>query len=84
MNLSDIIRQNVKFVEDSQVTVKVDRPFDQVVISSDTDEDEWVSLQGDDAERFIKEADELYEKAGDVSLQECYEHLAYDYLDLLN
>lgn len=84
MNLSDIIRQNVEFVSNSQVSVKVDRSMSQVVISSDTDEDEYVALQGHDADNFIEEADKLFEQVGDVSLQECYEHLAYDYLDLLN
>jgi len=84
MTLSEIIRQNVKFVSDSEVTVVVNRSQSWVTITDNNDEDEFVSLQGDDAEKFIEEADELFQKVGDVSLQECYEHLAYDYLDLLN
>ncbi len=40
-------------------------------------------LQGDEGEQFISKAKELYEEMGDVTLQECYEFYAYDYLDLI-
>lgn len=81
MTLTEIIRANVAFVERSNVTVTCDSSHSWVSIDGANGEN--VFLQGDEADTFNDAFEKLYNDAGDVSMDDCRAHLAYDYLDAL-
>ena len=42
-----------------------------------------VLLEGHDADEFIEAADELYERLGEITMEEAYQATAHPYLDLM-
>jgi hypothetical protein len=75
MTLTEIIRADASYAGD--VAIDVDTAYSTVAIGDD------IFLQGDEAVSFIDEAQALWEKAGDVGIDEVYAHLAKPYLDCL-
>lgn len=75
MELSEIIRAAAARMKD--VTVDIDKGMGTVCIIAEDQED--IFMQGDDADDFINEVEELYEKAGDVTEDECALCQAEDY-----
>jgi hypothetical protein len=65
--LSEIVKASAERMKD--VTVDIDRSFETVSISARGQED--IFYQGEEAEAFIKEVDELYEETGDCNEDEC-------------
>ena len=78
MNLSDLIRQSAEWTRNSNVEIDVDESFGTVAIG------ELAFMQGDEADSFIESANDLYEKCGDVTIDECYEYLAWSYIECLS
>lgn len=71
MKFSDIVRASAARMAD--VEIDVDESFGSVAIG------EYAFMQGDDADAFIEEARELWEKCGDVTIDEAYAALAEPY-----
>jgi hypothetical protein len=74
MGLAEIIRQGAAYAGDT--LIEVDESLPSVAIG------EHVFMQGDEAQHFIDEANDLYEGAQTVTMDEVYAHLAGPYLDL--
>jgi len=71
MNLSYMVR--AAYARMSDVEIDVDTAFGTVAIG------EYAFMQGDGADAFINEAREIWEKCGDVTLDEVYAYLAEPY-----
>ncbi len=76
-----IYRQQIRYVEKSNVTVEVQRNYSTVAI--DDADGEGVFLQGCEADEFIDAADALFESTGELSLAEAYKVQAYPYIDTM-
>lgn len=81
MELKDIVESQAKFVRNSGVTVEVTRNMPWVDIKDN--EGGEVFLQGDDAETFVTNLDELSDKLPDVDFETIELACAYDYIHLL-
>ena len=79
----EIFQHQLRYVKGSAVAVDVERGFSAVSIVDLNDPSNDVFLQGQEADEFIDEADELYERLGEVSLEDAYAVTAHPYLDLL-
>ena len=77
-SLKEIIEFDSKYVADTEVTV--DDRFPTVSIGGE----DGVFLDGHEAEAFVDEAKKLYEQVGDVTLDDCYRHLAKPFVDALS
>ena len=80
MNTSQ--KQQIEFTKNS-ATVHVNTSMGWVNIVDKADDANSVFLQGHDAGSFLEEAVTFYNTAGDVSMEDAYNFIAYDYLDLL-
>jgi murein endopeptidase len=78
----EIHRQQINYVERSNVDVQVDRRFNTVSIADVADPLGGFFLDGDDADTFIDQADEIFEK-GTFPMVDCYKIVAYSYVDAL-
>jgi hypothetical protein len=76
--MKEIIADSVKYAAD--VEIEVNSAFSTVSIGGP----EGVFLDGHQADEFIAEARKLYEEVGDVTLDDCYAHVAKGYIDCLN
>jgi hypothetical protein len=76
--LKEIIEYDAKYVGDVEIVVKTGLPT--VSIGGE----DGVFLQGHDAEVFVDEANRLYKEVGDVTLEDCYAHLAKPYVDAMS
>jgi hypothetical protein len=76
-----IYRDRIAFVENSNVTVDVDRSLPTVSIEAP--DAEGFFMQGDEAETFIAEADRVYEELQEVSFDEACKAVASPYADLM-
>jgi hypothetical protein len=77
-----IHRQQINYVEQSNVDVNVDRSYNTVKIADVADPIGGFFLQSDEADEFINQADDLFEQ--DVfSMNDCYKIIAYSYIDAL-
>jgi len=81
MELVDIIRKDAARMND--VTVHVDSRYGTVEITDNAGVHAAIFMQGDDAADFINEAESLWDKAGEVTLNDCYLFLARAYVDCL-
>jgi len=79
VKLSDIIRQDAEYARN--VNIEVDERRDTVAIGPE--DETGIFLQGEDGYEFIVKARELYEKAQDVTMEECYASAARPYIDCL-
>lgn len=73
--LTVIIREAAERM--AYATVHVVSNYGYVTISAPDQDD--IFLQGDDASAFISEATHNWHMSGDVSMSECYAHLAEQY-----
>jgi hypothetical protein len=80
MTLSQIILANAAYVGRSNVTVTCNSSQSTVSIQSADGE---AFLQGQEADEFNDEVERLYNEAGDVTMDDCRAHVAYDYVDTL-
>jgi hypothetical protein len=80
MNTSQ--KQQIEFTTNS-ATVHVNASMGWVTITDKEDDDNSIFLQGEDAGIFLEEAERFYESVGDVSTDDAYAFVAYDYLDML-
>jgi hypothetical protein len=80
MTLTQTILANAAFVANSGVTVTCDTAYSTVSIDS---VDGNVFLQDSEADTFNDEVERLWNLAGDVTIEDCRAHMAYDYLHLL-
>lgn len=67
----------------SSVTVELDHSYGTVTISDDEGVQDDIFMQGDDANLFLNEVDDLYQKAGDVTEDECALCAAESYVECL-
>jgi len=79
MTLTEIVKATAARMKD--VAVYLDRNMDNVLISTPGQED--IYMQGDDAVQFLTELDDLYEKTGDCTEDECALTLAAPYAENL-
>ena len=78
-----IARTYAKYVSGSNVHVAVDRAFSTVHIADLAHDNLDILLQNSDADEFIDAADELYERLGEITMEEAYQATAHPYLDLM-
>ena len=71
----EIIAQSVTYA--AGVEIEVDSPFSTVSIGGP----DGVFLDGHQADAFIDEARKLYEEVGDVTIDDCYAHVAKPYIE---
>ncbi|WP_372997521.1 hypothetical protein [Marinobacter sp.] len=79
----EITRMYAQYVAGSNVEVYVDRAFSTVHIADLAEQSLDVLLEGHDADEFIDAADELYERLGEITMEEAYQATAHPYLDLM-
>lgn len=79
MKLKDVIELAAARMQN--VSIEVDTAYETVCISEAGHDD--IFMQGDDARQFITEAEELYNKDGDVSMDDCYACLAEPYCECI-
>lgn len=77
--LTEIIKADAAFLPD--VTVEVDQLIGTVCISTPGQDD--IFMQGDDAEAFIKECQDLYETAGDIDMDTVELSVAKPYVECI-
>ena len=82
MNLTKIIEQGARTTRASGFTVDVDSAYSWVTIKNE-DTHEGVFLQGDEAESFIADADNIYNKIGTLTYDIVCEYLAEPYLEIV-
>lgn len=83
MKLIDILKQQAEYTRNSGVEVDIDEPMGTVNIFETHNPDCCVFLQGDEGYTWIDEWREIWEKVGDLGLDECALAQAYPYLDIL-
>lgn len=74
-------KDRVDAVNASQVEVEVNSPFSWVDIKAGGSE--GVFLQGHEADEFIDTAKKVWEELQDVTEDDCWKYLAYDFLETL-
>jgi hypothetical protein len=77
--LTKIIKESAERMKD--VTVDRDRDLSTVSISAHGKED--IFMQGEEADNFIKEVEALWEKVGEVTMDECAANVAEPYCENL-
>lgn len=75
MTLTEIVKATAARMKDANVDF--DRSMSTVTISTDGQED--IFMQGEGADQFLTELDDLYEKTGDCTEDECALALAEPY-----
>ena len=75
MKLDQIIREAAAYF--GNIYIEVDTAYETVAIGGS------VFMQGDDAAQFISEARDLYNKAQNVTMDECYACVAKPYVECL-
>lgn len=78
MTLSELVQASAARM--AGVTIDIDSAHETVCISC-ADEDD-IFMQGDDARSFITEVGSLYEKTGDMSMDDCAALVAEPYTDI--
>ncbi|GBO88739.1 hypothetical protein [Marinobacter salsuginis] len=76
-----IYRDRIAFVQNSNVTVSVDRSLPTVSI--DPEDGEGFFMQESEAQTFLDEADRVYEELQEVSFDEACMAVASPYVDLM-
>ena len=82
MDLIKIIEQGARTTRASGFTVDVDSAYSWITIKNE-DTHEGVFLQGDEAESFIIDADNLYNKTGTLTYDVICEYLAEKYMEIV-
>ena len=78
--LREILKEQVAYVKNSGFVVDVDFAMPTVTIASNTDE---IYLDGADAEKYIEQATQIWEEAGDIGMNVALYSLAKQYIDSL-
>lgn len=66
MTLTEIIRSDAKWATDSDIDVNVDRRLGTVCITNR--DNDYIFMEGDDADKFVAECKTRWETAGDVGM----------------
>ena len=77
--IQQIIAADAEFMINSGIDVNINTSNCWVEI--DDGENEPIFLQGDEAEKFISEAEEIWDVAGTVTIEEVRLHLARPYAE---
>jgi len=88
MDLQEIVKQQAKFVDNYQVLVDVNSSMSWVNIYEHktnlvSGDEPYIFLQGDEADNFIKQVDDLWMQYPDLDRETVIKSVAYPYLDLL-
>jgi hypothetical protein len=81
MTLEEIINTDAAYCRD--VTVTICRKLPSVTIKDGAGEQEDIYMQGDDADQFLAEFDEIVKLAPDVLLADALKYLTKPYVDCL-
>jgi hypothetical protein len=81
VTLEEIINTDAAYCRD--VTVTICRKLPSVTIKDGTGEQEDIYMQGDDADQFLAEFDEIVDLAPDVLFADALKYLAKPYVDCL-
>lgn len=81
MTLTEIILATAARADASGITVSACSLYGTVSIKDNQGNECF--LQGDDGSAFISEAKRLWEESGDVTMMDCYLHLAFPYAECL-
>lgn len=83
MEWPELLQQMADYVSNSGFTVKVDEKLPTVAIDN-AETDQGFFLQGENAEAFITDVDDLWEKAGVVDYDVVELAVAKQYIDCLD
>lgn len=78
-SLGNFVKKHIRFYRD--ISVDVNRPFGRVSITDDSGGE--IFLQNDEGYDFIDRADALYQKTGNIDMDQAYLFIATDYADAI-
>lgn len=79
IELSEIVRYNALYL--AEVEVRVNAGMGWVTVIDKTGDNGHIFIDGDGGYDFIEQAKHLYDTLMDITIDECYKHLAKPYVD---
>lgn len=83
MKLETIIKETAARMEASGVSVETDSAYSTVCISDDSGMNEDIFMQGEEADDFINEVNEVYEKVQTLGRGVIELYVAHEYTECL-
>jgi hypothetical protein len=83
MKLQDILHADAEYTRNSGVDVDIVSNYGTVTITDTTGENESIFLQGDDADAFISEVEQLWNETGDMDRDTIACALAKPYIECI-